>query len=160
MRLALLFAIAVAAPAQGPLPGMPPVLDPKDIYAADRPGALSPVVRGFPARVYVPNTESNTVDVIDPATYKVIDTFRVGALPQHVTPSYDLKTLWVLNDKGNSLSRIDPATGKLAGSISVSDPYNMYYTPDGKYAIVVAERLQRLNFLDASGMKLQHSLQV
>jgi YVTN family beta-propeller protein len=163
---ALFLLISVAARTAGPLgardslPGIPAASNGYDIYSADRPGNLSSAVRGYPNRIYVPNSKSNSVTVIDPATYKAIDTFRVGALPQHVTPSYDLKTLWVLNDKGNSISRIDPATGKLAGSISVSDPYNMYYTPDGKYAIVVAERLQRLNFLDASGMKLQHSLQV
>ncbi len=144
----------------GALPGMPPLLDPRDIYAADRPGNLSPVVRSFPARVYVPNSRSNTVTVIDPATYHVIDHFAVGRLPQHVTPSYDLTSLWVLNDEGNSLTRIDPATGKTTGNVQVSDPYNMYYTPDGKYAIVVAERQRRLNFLTASDMKLHHSLQV
>jgi DNA-binding beta-propeller fold protein YncE len=98
--------------------------------------------------------------VIDPATYTVIDHFRVGAHPQHVTPSYDLKTLWVLSDEGNSLTRLDPATGKPTGTIKVSDPYNMYYTPDGKYAIVVAERLRRLNFLDTAGMNLHYSLEV
>src|SRR5437763_1350276 len=37
-----------------PLPGMPPVLDPDDIYSADRPNALADVVKDFPARVYVP----------------------------------------------------------------------------------------------------------
>jgi YVTN family beta-propeller protein len=146
--------------APGPLPGMPPILDATDIYAADRPDALSPVVRDFPARVYVPNSKSNSVSVIDPATFKVIDHFRVGRLPQHVTPSYDLKTLWVLNDLGNSLTRIDPATGRPKETIPVSDPYNLYFTPDGKYAIVVAEQKRRLNFLDAAGMKLHHSLQV
>src|SRR5262245_41987776 len=93
---------SIAAFAQtNPLPGMPSVLDPDDIYAADRPGTLSPVVKHFLPRLYVPNTESNTVSVIDPATYKVVETIRVGRQPQHVTPSYDLKTLWVLNDKGN-----------------------------------------------------------
>ena len=141
-----------------PLPGMPPVLDPSDIYAADRPNQLSPVVRGFISRVYVPNTVSNTVDVIDPATYKVVEHFRVGRLPQHVTPSWDLKTLWVLNDRGNSLTRIDPATGKLQNTIPVLDPYNMYYTPDGKYAIVVAEQRERLEFYDARTMALKHEL--
>ena len=110
--------------------------------------------------MYVPNSKSNSVTVIDPATFQVIDRFPVGRLPQHVTPSYDLKTLWVLNDKGNSLTRIDPATGKPKGTIRVSDPYNMYYTPDGKYAIVVAEQQRRLDFLDAADMKLHHSLQV
>ena len=144
----------------GPLPGMPPVLDPADIYSADRPNELSAVVKDFPARVYVPNTESNSVDVIDPATYKVIDHFRVGRLPQHVTPAYDLKTLWVLNDKSSSLTRIDPRTGAKRETIKVLDPYNMYYTPDGKYAIVVAEQRERLEFYDARTMKLSHQLWV
>ena len=142
------------------LPGMPPLIDPSDIYAADRPGDLSPVVSNYPPRIYVPNSQSRSVTVIDPASYRVIDTFSVGRQPQHVTPSYDLRTLWVLNDKGNSLTRIDPATGKLEGTIKVSDPYNMYYTPDGKYAIVVAEARKRLNFLNAATMKLAHSLKV
>ena len=81
------------------LPGMPPVLDPRDIYAATRTHMLSPVVQNFPTRVYVPNSDSHTVDVIDPTTFKVIDSFPVGKRPQHVTPSYDLKTLWVLNNE-------------------------------------------------------------
>jgi len=149
---------ASISPLDNPLPGMPPVLDPADIYSADRAGALSPVVRDFVSRVYVPNTESNSVDVIDPATFKVVDHFRVGRLPQHVTPSYDLKTLWVLNDKGNSLTRIDPKTGHKRETIRVLDPYNMYYTPDGKYAIVVAEQRERLEFYDAQTMKLDYQL--
>jgi len=66
----------------------------------------------------------------------------------------------VLNDKGNSLTRIDPATGKPESTIRISDPYNMYYTPDGRYAIVVAEARKRLDFLDAATMKLTHSLKV
>jgi|SRR5579871_1338579 len=140
------------------LPGMPAVLDPDDIYAADRPGQLSPVVKDFVPRVYVPNTVSNTVDVIDPATYKVIAHYQVGKQPQHVTPSWDLKTLWILNDIGNSLTRIDPRDGSKHETIPVSDPYNMYYTPDGKYAIVVAEQRERLEFYDAQTMKLQNEL--
>jgi YVTN family beta-propeller protein len=140
--------------------GIPPLLSPRDVYAADRPGLLAPAVRRFPSRVYVPNSESNTVSVIDPGTYKVIDEFPVGSLPQHVTPSYDLKTLWVDNDEANSLTPIDPATGKPGTPIPVTDPYNLYFTPDGRYAIVVAERLRRLDFRDAHSMQLHHSLVV
>ena len=80
------------------LPGMPPVLDPNNIYSADHAGNLSPVVKNFPDRIYVPNSGSNSVDIIDPKTYKIIGHFPVGRQPQHVTPSWDLKTLWVLND--------------------------------------------------------------
>jgi YVTN family beta-propeller protein len=138
----------------------PPLLDPHDVYAADRAGMLSPVVRRFPERVYVPNSLSDTVSVIDPKTFKVTDTFGVGALPQHVTPSYDLKTLWVDNDAGNSLTAIDPLTGRPGRTLRVADPYNLYFTPNGRYAIVVAEALRRLDFRDAHTMRLHHSLTV
>ena len=139
---------------------MPPLLDPHNIYAANQPDRLSPVVRGFPSRVYVPNSQSATVDVIDPATFQVVDHFGVGRLPQHVVPSYDMKTLWVLDDYGNSLTRIDPATGKKGETVAVNDPYNLYFTPDGKFAIVVAEQLHRLDFRDPQSMALKHSLRV
>ena len=147
-------------PAANPLPGMPPILNSQDIYSEDRAGNLSPAVRGFRSLVYVPNSESDTVDIIDPHSFKVIDHFAVGHQPQHVTPSWDLKTLWILNDKGDSLTRIDPANGKHLDTIPVEDPYNMYYTPDGKYAIVVAEQRRRLDFRDAHTMELVHSLDV
>jgi len=142
------------------LPGMPPLLEPNDVYAADRPGQLSAEVKDFRNLVYVPNSESNSVDVIDPATFKVIDRFPVGRQPQHVVPSYDLKTLYATNDLGNTLTPIDPATGKPGPTIPVEDPYNMYFTPDGKYAIVVAERMQRLDFRDAHTMRMVKSVPV
>ncbi|MFI8433021.1 beta-propeller fold lactonase family protein [Streptomyces sp. NPDC079020] len=134
------------------LPGMPPVLDPKDIYAADRPGRLAPAVRKFPPRVYVPNTSSNTVSVIDPKTYKVIETIPVGNQPQHVVPSWDMKTLWVNNDLGDSLTAIDPATGRTGRTVEVSDPYNLYFTPNGKYAVVMASMDRELVFRDPRTM--------
>ncbi|MER6911800.1 hypothetical protein ABT354_09025 [Streptomyces sp. NPDC000594] len=138
---------ATAPPPPPPgLPGMPPVLDPKDIYAADRPGMLSPVVRKFPSRVYVPNTNSNTVTVIDPKTYEIVDTISVGVQPQHVVPSWDLKTLWVNNNRGHTLTPIDPATGKAGRSVEVHDPYNLYFTPNGKYAVVMASLDRELVF--------------
>ena len=143
-----------------PLPGMPPLSAPHDIYADTRPENLSPVVRGFPVRLYVPNSISDTVDVIDPETYQIIDSFPVGEEPQHVVPSYDLKILWVLNNQGDTVTQIDPSTGKKGETVHVEDPYNLYYTPDGKYALVVAERLRRLDFRDPQTMRLQHSLDV
>jgi hypothetical protein len=116
-----------------------------DVYAHDRANALSPAVRGAP-RVYVPNSAGNTVDVIDQRTFKIVAHYPVGRLPQHVTPSYDLKTLWVDNDEGNSLTPVSPITGRPKGRpVPVADAYNLYFTPSGRYAIVVAERNGRLD---------------
>lgn len=148
------------AKAHPALPGMPPLISQNDVYAADRPNNLSPVVRNMPSLVYVPNTESNTVSVIDPRTYKVVRTIPVGAQPQHVVPSWDLKTLWVNNDLGNSLTPIDPATGKVGAPVAVHDPYNLYFTPDGKYAVVMASLDRQLVFRDAHTMAVVKTVPV
>ncbi|HEV8103342.1 MAG TPA: YncE family protein [Gaiellaceae bacterium] len=131
-----------------------------NVYAADTPTSFHGAARHARQLVYVPNSLSNTVDVIDPHTYRIVEHFAVGALPQHVTPAWDLKTLYVLNDQGNSLTTINPTTGKPGRTIPVDDPYNMYFTPNGQYAIVVAERLHRLDFVDAHSFKLHHALTV
>jgi DNA-binding beta-propeller fold protein YncE len=133
---------------------------PLNVYAADGPNDLAPAVRGDPALVYVPNSMSNTVTVISQRTFRIVGQFATGALPQHVTPAWNLKTLYVDNDDGNSLTPINPRTAQPGTPIPVEDPYNMYFTPDGRYAIVVAERLQRLDFRNPQTMKLVHSLSV
>ena len=131
-----------------------------NIYANANVGMFASAVKNDLYRVYVPNSFSNNVSVIDPKTYTVIDTFVTGKNPQHITPSFDLRTLWVLNDLGNSLTPINPETGKPGRTIPVYDPYNMYYTPDGRYAVIIGEAGKRFDFLDAKTMKLVDSVPV
>ena len=166
MRWALVAAAGFAlgaAPAITTVPGMPPVIDAANLYSETGPAHLSAAVAGQPSRVYVPNLRSNDVYVIDPQSLKVIDRYKVGRSPQHIVPAYDLKTLWVTNNAegrdDGSLTPIDPRTGKPGREVAVDDPYNMYFTPDGKSAIVVAEAKRRLDFRDPSTMALQYSIE-
>lgn len=129
-----------------------------DLYAYDHAGMISAQARRAPPRIYVPNSGSNSVDVIDPHTFRVVEHFPVGVLPQHITPSHDLKTLYVDDDVGNTLTPIDPRTAKPRRPFPVDDPYNLYFTPDGRFAIVVAERLHRLDFRSARTFALVQSL--
>jgi len=150
------------APALQILPGMPPVVDPHNLYSESTAGKLSAAVAGALPRVYVPHVKSGDVYVIDPATFQVVDKFKVGGNPQHVIPSWDLKTLWVAGSAESKAGRvipIDPKTGKPGTAIKVDDAYNMYFTPDGASAIVVAEALKRLEFRDPQTMKLQFNIQ-
>jgi YVTN family beta-propeller protein len=159
--LALLQLAAASALAQvQPVPGMPPVVDPNNLYSETTADKLSPAVADHKELIYVPHIQSNNVYVIDPKTYEVIDKYKVGLNPQHVVPSYDLQTLWVTNNaerttKG-SLTPIDPKTGKPGEAIPVNDPYNMYFSPDGKSAIVVEEAEKRLAFRDPKTMEMQY----
>lgn len=142
--------------ATGPMGAGPGV----NIYAHTGAGMLDPRVADVPSRVYVPNSLSNSVDVIDPNTFQIIDHYAVGNTPQHVVPSYDLSTLYVNNNKGNSLTPIDPRTGKPGPAIPVDDPYNLYFTPDGTRAIVMAERNSRVEFRDPKTWSLVKSVAV
>src|SRR5205809_5909733 len=128
--------------------------DTVNLYAAAGANAVSSAATRARPLVYVPNSHDGTVTVIDPRRYQVVRTFATGALPQHVVPSHDLTTLWVANNRGNSLTPIDPTTGRESASVPVADPYNLYFTPDGRFAIVVAERRRRLDFRDARRMAL------
>jgi YVTN family beta-propeller protein len=154
---------AAAAAAVATVPGMPAVPDARNVYSEIAANRFSPNVAGALERVYVPNRIGNSVSVIDPATLKVIDTFKVGRNPQHVVPSWDLRTLWVANNAegrpDGSLTPVDPRTGKPGADIPVDDPYNMYWTPDGRMAIVVAEAFKRLDFRDAHTMAMQYSIE-
>ena len=153
-----LLAVAAAGPGAAQTPAPDSVS--AGLYAAAGAGMLSPAARRAVPFVYVPNSKDGTVTVIDPLTYRVLRSFATGALPQHVVPSYDLLTLWVANNLGNTLTPIDPANGREGPSVPVADPYNLYFTPDGHWAIVVAERLRRLDFRDAHTMSLVQSVPV
>jgi len=139
---------------------IPPPLDPHDVYAAERPGLLAQAAIAARPLVYVPNSVASTVDVIDQRSGRIVGHFATGRLPQHVTPAWDLKTLWVTNDQGNSLTPIDPLTGRPGRQVPVLDPYNMYFTADGMRAIVVAEAHAELDFREPHTMRLRNALHV
>ena len=121
---------------------------------------LSVTAKQAKGLVYVPNSAANTVQVIDPTTFAVIATYPTGREPQHVVPSWDMKTLWVNDDLGNDLVPIDPVTGKPGTRVHVEDPYNLYFTPDGSQALAMAERLHRIDVLNPKTMALERSLPV
>ena len=160
VALALCAVMAATGPASAGdiLPGMPPVPDRTNLYSETAANKLSVAVAGHLQRIYVPEHGSDSVSVIDPATMKVVERMKAGRRPQHVVPSYDLKTLWIANnaDDGSgraSLIPIDPRTGKRGAEIKVPDPYNMYFTPDGSAAIIVAEAHRKLEFRDPKDIR-------
>ena len=131
-----------------------------NVYAGAGAGRLSATARAAKTLVYVPNNTTNTVQVIDPATFSVIATYPTGREPQHVVPSWDMKTLWVNDDLGNDMVPIDPVTGRPGKPVKVEDPYNLYFTPDGAHALVMAERMHRIDVVNPQTMASERSLPV
>ncbi len=140
-------------------PTASPTTDPP-VYAAAGAGMLTGAALDARRLVYVPNQLANTVQDIDPRTYRVIARQSVPASPEHVVPSWDLRRLWVNSDRGDALTPIDPRTGAFGTPVKVRDPYNLYFTPDGEHALVMASRYRAIDVLDPQTMKQQRSLPV
>jgi DNA-binding beta-propeller fold protein YncE len=130
------------------LPGMPPVVDPQNVYASAGTGMVADAVKGDRPLVYVPHTKSGDVWVIDPANFQVVGKYPAGREIQHVVPSYDMRTLYATDDLGDHVVPFDPRTGQPGKEFPVVDPYNMYFTPDGAFGISVAERMKKLVWYD------------
>jgi YVTN family beta-propeller protein len=129
---------ASAAPTAEATPSAPPI---GGIYAGPASGVLDPRVADLPPRVYVPNETSNDVAVIDPETFEVVGRFAAGAAPEHISPDWDFSKLYVSNMNGATLTVIDPLTQAPIETKNVPFPYNLFFTPDGSKAIVVADYL-------------------
>ena len=148
----------VPAPFRRPLPGMP-ALSPGDVYAADVPGKMQRSVAKPPAYLYVPNALGDPITtVIDQRTHKIVRVLHTGTLSQHVTPSYDMSRLYVEASSSNQIDQIDPMTARIVRSYRVDRPYNLYFTPDGRRAIVMDEEHQKINFTDPRTFAVRTSL--
>jgi YVTN family beta-propeller protein len=137
-----------------------PAEEEENVYAATMTSEVKDSLAGLPERVYVPNVVENSITVIDPATFEIVDSYQVEQLPYHVTPSWDMSQLLVNNEESSTFTVIDPETGRPSDTISAPFPYNFYYTPDGKTAIVVVERLQTLEFRDPKTWELKGSVYI
>jgi DNA-binding beta-propeller fold protein YncE len=136
-----------------------PAPDPGHVYAAAAAGRLQPRVADDPAYLYVPNSYGRPVTtVIDQRTHKIVRVLRTGSLSQHVTPSWDLRTLYVEASAANRLVAIDPRTATVERRVRVRRPYNLYFTPDGRHAIVMDEEHDRIVFTDPHRFRHRHAV--
>ena len=148
-------ALRLPAPFRHPLPGMPRPL-PGGVYAASGAGMTARSVRHDPALLYVPDSEPDGhTTVISQRTRRSVRVLPTGGLDQHVTPSWDLKTLFVEASESNHLATIDPSTGRMTGTIATDRPYNLYFTPNGRQAIVMDEQSNQIVFSDPDSFHRQ-----
>lgn len=148
-------AAPVGAPFRNSLPGMPPVENGK-VYAEAVANRVEARIAHDPQYLYVPNSYgAPKTTVIDQRTHKVVRVLHTGTLSQHVTPSYDLRTLYVEASAADRLVAIDPKTGRIERRIAETRPYNLYFTPNGRQAVVMAEQDDQIVLTDPRTFKRQ-----
>ena len=131
-----------------------------NVWSAITSTALPASVADLPERVYVPNEADNTISVIDVASLKVVATLRSGQIPEHLTPDWDLSRLYVSNYASPFLTVVDPRTEATVSPVAAASPYNLYFSPDGSTAIVMAEDVNRIDFYDRRTWRLLKQLPI
>jgi len=91
------------------------------------------------ATLFITNTKSDSVSVIDTDTLEVVGTIPVGkGKPNRIVFHPDGKTAWVVYDKSHDLGVIDAEGRKLLRRVKIGgNPYNLAFTPDGRDLLVL-----------------------
>jgi YVTN family beta-propeller protein len=104
------------------------------------------------------NSDDDSLSVIDSSTYREISRTHIGRGPHHLIATPDGRTLIVAMSGSNELVLIDRATGVEKQRITASDPYQIGFSPDGKWFVAASIRLDRIDIYDAATYQLVHRL--
>jgi YVTN family beta-propeller protein len=100
---------------------------------------LGGVVPAAAAQLFITNTKSDSVSIIDTDTLEVVGTIALGkGKPNRIVFHPDGKTAWVVYDKSHDLGVIDAEQRKLVRRVKIGgNPYNLAFTPDGRHLLVL-----------------------
>jgi YVTN family beta-propeller protein len=104
------------------------------------------------------NSDDDSLSVIDSSTYREISRTHIGRGPHHLIETPDGRTLIVAMSGSNELVLIDRATGVEKQRVTASDPYQIGFSPDGKWFVAASIRLDRIDIYDAATYQLVHRL--
>jgi DNA-binding beta-propeller fold protein YncE len=107
-----------------------------------------------PPLAIVMNSGEASVSVIDMNTRQVVNTLPTYREPSHWALTPDRKKLYISDASGNALFAVDPITAAPLGHVRLADPYQLGYTPDQKYLVVNALRLDHVDIYDGQTLKL------
>ena len=110
------------------------------------------------SKAVILNSNDDTMSIIDTAAYKEIARMRIGRAPHHLLATPDGKTLVVALAGGDEIALIDLATSKLKERIAISDPYQIGFSPDGKWFVSASLRLNQIDVYNPDGYRLVHRI--
>jgi DNA-binding beta-propeller fold protein YncE len=108
-----------------------------------------------PDRVIVLDSGEAQLSVIDEATHKVVATEPTGKEPHHLMITPDGRSLIVADSVSNDLMFVDPHSGKPQRRLEgIDDPYQLGFSPDHKWFVTAALRLDRVDIYRYDGQNL------
>ena len=119
---------------------------------------LGTVASARASTAVVLNSDDDTLSVVSGDSYREISRVHIGRGPNHLIVSPDGRTLIVAMSGSNELVLIDRKTGVESQRIEASDPYQLGFSPDGKWFVTASIRLDHIDIYDAKTFQLVHRL--
>ena len=108
---------------------------------------LAAGVAAAAAPIFVLNSQDANVSVIDPVTWAELQRIPTGKEPHHLYLTPDEKSLLVANATSDTLTFLDPRTAQVQRTVTgIVDPYQLRFSPDMKWFVTVANRLNHVDF--------------
>ncbi len=136
-------------------------------FAAFLPGRLaaillSCIVCGAHAQpmdlppIFVLNSLDANVSVIDPASWTEKQRIATGKEPHHLYLTPDERSVIVANSAGDSLTFVNPKTAEVQRVVyGIIDPYHLRFSPDMKWFVTAANRLNHVDVYHWDGKDLK-----
>ena len=105
--------------------------------------------------VIVLNSEEASYSIIDRTTRTEVQRLPVGREPHHLVATPDGKEILIGSTATNELLVLDSKTADRKRVVrDIIDPYHLAFSPDGKWFVTVAYRLDHVDIFHADGLKL------
>ncbi len=123
---------------------------------------LAAVLTGHFARAadlaFVINSNDASVSLLDVASHREVQRIPLLREPHHMALTPDLRSLVIGDTAGNTLFFLDPHTGAVQRQVTISDPYQFQYSPDGRLLTVAGLARAQIDIYDAASLKLLHRI--
>ena len=107
---------------------------------------------------FVINSNDASVSLLDMASHTEIRRIPLLREPHHMALTPDHKSMVIGDTTGNALFFLDPTTGAMQRHVTISDPYQIQYSPNGKYLTVAGLARNQIDIYDASNLALLHRI--
>ncbi len=106
-------------------------------------------------RIFVVNGQSNSISVLDRATYDVLNTISVGSNPRCLTTASDGQYGYVTNNGSKSVSIVNLQSGATINSLPLNaHPEAAIVSPNGAYVYVAANTPGKMVSLNVSNYQI------
>ena len=124
--------------------------------------ALAATALASPARAahlaFVINPNDASISVLDVDAHREVRRIPMLREPHHMALTPDHRSLAVGDTNGNTLFLLDPRTGDVQRQVTMSDPYQVEYSPDGSVLTVTGLARNQVDIYDAKTLALLHRI--